>query len=527
MLQLQRPRLKAGSAAPHGACRDIGPLDNPLPPLIGKGSAMGFSQPSLTDPSPRTHTLYIGGAWSEPDAGTMLDVVNPATEAVLTQVALGSGADVDRAVAAARSALPAWSATSPADRKALLEQIHQVYSSRLQELADTISAEMGAPKQLALLAQAGSGLAHLSTAIELLDSFEFTEQRGTSIIVHEPIGVCGLITPWNWPANQIMCKVAPAIAAGCTMVLKPSEVTPLNALLLTEIFDEAGVPAGVFNLVIGDGPTVGAAISAHPDIDMVSFTGSTRAGVAVAQAAAPSVKRVTQELGGKSANIILRDADLERAVKRGVLGCFQNSGQSCNAPTRMLVNVDQYDEAVEFAAATARKVTVGDPNDDSTSLGPVASQLQFDKVQMMIQAGIDEGATVIAGGMGRPEGLTNGYFVRPTVFANVTNDMRIAREEIFGPVLVMIPYADEDEAVAIANDTEYGLSGYVQAGDVAHAAEVGARIRAGEVHLNGAGPDFAAPFGGYKQSGNGREWGAEGMAEFLETKSLLGANPQQ
>ena len=486
---------------------------------------MSFSQPPLSDSSPRTYTLYIDGEWSEPVDAAMLDVVNPSTEAVITQVALGSATDVDRAVLAARAALPAWSSTHPSERQALLQRIHEVYTSRLQDLAETISAEMGAPKQLSLLAQAGSGLAHLAATIELLNTFEFTEQRGTSTIRHEPIGVCGMITPWNWPANQIMCKVAPALAAGCTMVLKPSEVTPLNALLITEIFDEAGLPPGVFNLVVGDGPTVGAAISAHPDIDMVSFTGSTRAGIAVAEAAAPSVKRVTQELGGKSPNIILRDADLARAVKRGVLGCFQNSGQSCNAPTRMLVQADQYAEAVEFAASVAAGVNFGDPNDDLTTIGPVASELQFDRVQTLIQAGIDEGATVIAGGMGRPDGIAHGFYVRPTVFADVTNDMRIAREEIFGPVLVMIPYETEDEAIAIANDTDYGLSGYVQAGDTAHAAEVGARIRAGEIHLNGAGPDFFAPFGGYKQSGNGREWGAEGLGEFLETKAMLGAHP--
>jgi aldehyde dehydrogenase (NAD+) len=340
--------------------------------------------------------------------------------------------------------------------------------------------------------------------------------------VREPIGVCGLITPWNWPVNQIMCKVAPALAAGCTMVLKPTEIAPLNAIILAEIFHEAGVPAGVFNLVNGDGPNVGAAIASHPEVDMVSFTGSTRAGVQVAIAAAPTVKRVAQELGGKSANLILDDADLEKAVAGGVQGCAMNSGQSCNAPTRMLVPASRHDEAVAIAKAAVANVKVGAPATEGTTIGPVVSETQWKKIQGLIQKGIDEGATLVAGGVGRPEGLTRGYYVRPTIFANVTNDMTIAREEIFGPVLAILPYRDEEEAIRIANDTPYGLSGYVMSGDLDRARRVALRLRTGNVHLNGAGPDFTAPFGGYKQSGNGREWGRFGFEEFLEVKAVMG-----
>jgi aldehyde dehydrogenase (NAD+) len=342
------------------------------------------------------------------------------------------------------------------------------------------------------------------------------------MIVREPIGVCGLITPWNWPINQIACKVAPAIAAGCTMVLKPSEIAPMNAMLFAQVMDEAGVPPGVFNLVNGDGPTVGEAMSSHPGIDMMSFTGSTRAGVAVAKAAADTVKRVTQELGGKSANIILEDADLTKAVSGGVLNCFSNSGQSCNAPTRMFVPKGMQDQAIAIAKATAEKVKVGDPFQDGTNLGPVVSEVQYNKIQALIKKGIDEGATLVTGGLGRPEGLNRGYYVRPTVFANVRNDMTIAREEIFGPVLSILPYASEAEAIAMANDTPYGLSAYVQSGSIDHARKVGSRLRSGNVHLNGAGPDFGAPFGGYKQSGNGREWGEFGLHDFLEVKAVLG-----
>jgi aldehyde dehydrogenase (NAD+) len=408
------------------------------------------------------------------------------------------------------------------DRLALLTRIVEVYKSKMDEMAQTISQEMGAPISLSRAAQAPAGLAHLLEIVKVLGHFKFEELHGSTLMRKEPIGVCGLITPWNWPMNQVVCKVAPALAAGCTMVLKPSELAPLSAYLFTEILHEAGVPPGVFNLVNGDGPTVGAAISSHPDIAMVSFTGSTRAGVAVATAAAPSVKRVTQELGGKSANIILGDADLANAVKEGVQTCFRNSGQSCNAPTRMLVPRSKMVEAIEVARQVADGTKVGDPFAEGTHLGPLVSQLQFEKVQGLITKGIEEGATLVAGGPGRPDGLTKGYFVKPTVFANVHNDMTIAREEIFGPVLCIIPYENEDDAVQIANDTPYGLSGFVTSGDIQRARRVAKRIRAGNVHINGARVDFGGCFGGYKQSGNGREWGEAGLEEFLELKAVFG-----
>ena len=467
--------------------------------------------------------FYIDGRWVEPLGKKTIDVVNPATEEVIGRVSLGAKEDVDRAVAAARKAFPKWSQTTKEQRIALIEKIQACYQERLGDLAATVSSEMGAPKWLANAAQAPVGMAHIVQALQVLKGFEFEEKRGTTKIVKEPVGVCGFITPWNWPINQIMCKVMPALAAGCTMVLKPSEVTPLNAIILTEVFDKAGVPAGVFNLVNGDGPTVGSAIAAHPEIDMVSFTGSTRAGVQVAKNAADTVKRVTQELGGKSANIVLEDADLAKAVKGGVQGCFMNSGQSCNAPTRMFVPASKHAEALKIAKAVAEAVLVGDPASDKQVLGPVASKMQFDKIQGLIQKGIDEGAELVAGGVGRPAGLDKGYFVKPTVFGNVRNNMTIAREEIFGPVLCILPYQSEEEAIALANDTPYGLSGYVQSADVKHAENVAKQLRTGSVHINGAGPDFAAPFGGYKQSGNGREWGAEGFEEFLETKAVMGA----
>ncbi|MEC8332280.1 MAG: aldehyde dehydrogenase family protein, partial [Pseudomonadota bacterium] len=372
-------------------------------------------------------------------------------------------------------------------------------------------------------AQVGSGMGHFMTALKILEDFEFEEIRGSTRIVKESAGVCGFITPWNWPLNQIACKVAPAIAAGCTMVLKPSEIAPISAYILAEVIAESGLPAGVFNLVNGDGPAVGSAISAHPDIDLVSFTGSTRAGREVARDAADGIKRVTQELGGKSANIILEDvADFAKAVGGGVASCFGNSGQSCNAPTRMLVPAARMAEAIEVAKVAAAKAIVGDPQDDTTKLGPVVSEMQYTKIQGLIAKGVEEGAELIAGGTGRPEGLDKGYYVQPTVFANVTNDMTIAREEIFGPVLSIIAYQDEEDAVRIANDTDYGLSGYVS-GEASHAQAVALKLRTGNVHINGAGPDFAAPFGGYKQSGNGREWGIEGFEEFLETKAIMGA----
>jgi len=466
--------------------------------------------------------FYINGKWVDPVQPKTMDVINPATEEVVGRISLGSAADVDKAVAAARTAFETFGHSSREERIALLERIIGTYQAHMGEMAETISLEMGAPMWLANAAQAPAALAHLMQALEVLKNYEFVENRGTTRILHEPIGVCGFITPWNWPVNQIACKVAPALAAGCTMVLKPTEIAPLNGVLFAQIMHEAGVPAGVFNLINGDGPTVGAAIAAHPGIDMVSFTGSTRAGTQVAKAAADSVKRVAQELGGKSPNIILEDADFERAVEGGVRTCFTNSGQSCNAPTRMLVPRSRHAEAVAIAKAAAESTKVGDPRTEGTTIGPVVSKAQFDKIQRLIESGIKEGAELVTGGPGRPEGMTRGYYVRPTVFANVRNDMTVAREEIFGPVLCILPYENEDDAVRIANDTVYGLSSYVSSGDPNRALRIASRLRAGNVHLNGAGPDFNAPFGGYKQSGNGREWGIYGFEEFLETKAVLG-----
>ncbi len=466
--------------------------------------------------------FYIDGRWVDPVERHDFPVVDPATEEEIATISLGSRADVDRAVGAARRAFASYAETTPAERSALLQRIIAVYQARYEEMADAISREMGAPLWLARSAQAAAGLGHLLEMVNVLASFPFEEPRGTTLMRREPIGVCGLITPWNWPINQIACKVAPALAAGCTMVLKPSEIAPLSGYLFAQMLHEAGVPAGVFNLVNGDGPTVGAALAAHPDVDMVSFTGSTRAGVAVAMAAAPTVKRVTQELGGKSANIILDDADLEQAVTAGVQACFLNTGQSCNAPTRMLVPRSKVGAAVAAAKRAAESTTVGDPRAEGTTIGPLASRAQFEKVQRLIAQGIAEGAELVTGGLGRPEHLARGYFVKPTVFANVRNDMTIAREEIFGPVLAIIPYADEADAIRIANDTPYGLSGYVTSGDLERARRVARQIRSGNVHVNGAQPDLGAAFGGYKQSGNGREWGAAGLAEFLELKAIFG-----
>ncbi len=466
--------------------------------------------------------FYIGGTWVEPSTADTLDVVNPATEEVIGAIAMGAQDDADAAVAAAKAAFESFSATSREERVALLERICAGYAARAADLAAIVSAEMGAPMSLAVQAQVPSGLAHLSTMGKILANFEFETDLGSSLLVREPVGVCAFITPWNWPLNQIACKVAPALAAGCTMVLKPSEVAPLNALIFAEILHDAGVPPGVFNLVNGAGPVVGAALSSHPDVDMVSFTGSTRAGVEVARNAAPTVKRVAQELGGKSANIILDDADFGRAVSRGVFAVCNNTGQSCNAPTRMLVPHSRMDEAAEIAAAAAKKVAVGDPAVEGTGIGPAVSAAQFDKIQRLIETGIDEGARLAVGGPGRPEGLERGYYVRPTVFSHASNDLVVAREEIFGPVLVLIGYEDDDDAVRIANDTPYGLAGYVSAGDPARGRAVARRIRSGQVNLNGARPDFRVPFGGYKQSGNGREWGRHGFEEFLEVKAILG-----
>ncbi len=466
--------------------------------------------------------FYIDGKWVDPVSPKTEDVINPASEEVIARVSLGSKADVDKAVAAARRAFETFSRTTKEERLALLQKILEAYQNRYGDIVEAISKEMGAPLGLSKNAQAAMGIAHVSQAMKVLKDFQFEKVTGTTAVVREPVGVVGMITPWNWPINQIACKVAPAIAAGCTMVLKPSEVAPLNAIIFAEVMDAAGVPPGVFNLVNGDGPTVGEAMSNHPGIDMMSFTGSTRAGIAVAKAAANTVKRVAQELGGKSANIVLDDADLQKAVVGGVMNMFSNSGQSCNAPSRMFVPRAKQEQAMAIAKATAEKVKVGDPFAEGTTMGPVVSEVQFNKIQALIQKGIDEGATVVTGGVGRPEGLNRGYFVRPTVFANVTNDMTIAREEIFGPVLAMLPYDSEEEAIAQANDTVYGLSGYVQSGSIEHARKVASRLRTGNVHLNGAGVDLNAPFGGYKQSGTGREWGEFGFEEFLEIKAVLG-----
>lgn len=466
--------------------------------------------------------FYIDGAWVTPPGRRELAVINPATEQEVGKIMLGTAEDVNVAVKAARAAFETYSQTTREERVALLERIIKVYQARMKDIALAISDEMGAPMKFALNAQAGSGLGHFMSTLAALKEFEFEETLGTTQIRREPVGVCGLITPWNWPLNQIGCKVAPALAAGCTMVLKPSEVAPLSAHIFAEVMHEAGVPKGVFNMIDGDGPTVGEALSRHPDIDMMSFTGSTRAGVQVAKAAAETVKRVSQELGGKSANIILEDADLNAAVKSGVLSMMSNTGQSCNAPSRMLVPKKLYEEAVNIAKSVAAKPVVGDPKKDGVTMGPVANKTQFEKIQRLLQTGLDEGATAVIGGPGRPEGIDKGYFIKPTVFANVNNNMTIAREEIFGPVLVMIPYETEEEAVRIANDTVYGLSGYVYSGDIEHARKVARRLRTGMVHLNGASTDINAPFGGYKQSGNGREWGKEGLKEFLEVKAVMG-----
>ncbi len=466
--------------------------------------------------------FYIDGQWVEPSDPKPFDVINPANEQVIGQIMMGNKDDVNKAVAAAKKAFASFSQTTVKERLDLIDAILAAYGKRSEEIAETISKEMGAPMWLSKAAQAAMGMAHLGKIREVLASYEFERAQGSTMIRKEPVGVCALITPWNWPINQIACKVAPAIAAGCTMVLKPSEVAPLNAALWAEILDDAGVPAGVFNLVNGDGPTVGETLSSHPDIDMVSFTGSTRAGTQVAIAAAPTVKRVCQELGGKSANIILDDADFEKSVAHGVQSCFMNSGQSCNAPTRMLVPAKRHDEVVQIAKAAAAKVKVGDPTAGDTTIGPVVSEVQFNKIQGLIEKAIAEGAELVAGGPGKPDGLNAGYYVKPTIFANVTNDMTIAREEVFGPVLSILKYDSEEEAIEIANDTVYGLSGYVQSGDVEHARRVASQLRTGNVHLNGAGPDLGAPFGGYKQSGNGREWGEYGFEDFLETKAVLG-----
>lgn len=469
--------------------------------------------------------FYIDGRWVNPVRPNTFDVENPATERASGKISLGSAADVDVAVTAARRAFSGWAQSTREQRLDLLQAILAEYQKRAGDLADAVTEEIGAPPSLAAGPQVFLGIGHLTTAIDVLKNFPFSEQRGATLIAKEPIGVCGLITPWNWPINQVAVKVYPALATGCTVILKPSEVAPYSPYIFAEILAAAGVPPGVFNLINGDGAGVGVALASHPDIDMVSFTGSTRAGVEVARNAAPTVKRVTQELGGKSPNIVLDDGGFAEGVRAGVANMMPNSGQSCNAPSRMLVPNSRMDEAITIAREAAEQVRVGSP-DDATAIGPVASRAQFDKVQRLIQRGIDEGATVIAGGPGRPAGLDKGYFVQPTVFANVTNDMTIAREEIFGPVLCILGYHDIDHAVELANDTDYGLAGFVSGEDLDKAREVARKIRAGWVTINHAF-DMNAPFGGYKHSGNGREWSDFGFHEYLEVKSILGYAPDK
>ncbi len=466
--------------------------------------------------------FYIDGQWVDPVARNDFNVYNPATEDVCATISLGSSKDVDIAVSAAKHAFQSFSRTDRSERIELLESCVAAYKKNYATMAECIREEMGAPQSLASGTQAYLGQVHLEEAIKILKDFKFEEECGTTRIFKEPIGVCGMITPWNWPANQIACKVAPALAVGCTMILKPSEVAPLSGYIFAEIMHEAGVPDGVFNLVNGDGEGVGTALSRHPDVELISFTGSTRAGSLVSQNAAPTVKRVTLELGGKSPNIILDDANLEDAVTRGISQMYLNTGQSCNAPSRMLVPVNKLSEAEEIAKKVTQAVKVGDPQDECTTMGPAVSEVQFNKIQGLIAKGIQEGAKLVVGGTGRPEGINTGYFVRPTVFSEANNEMTIAREEIFGPVLTMIPYETEDEAIDIANDTAYGLAGYVQSGDMSHARDVASRIRAGNVDINGAFCGFSAPFGGYKQSGNGREWGGHGFEEYLEVKAVGG-----
>ena len=466
--------------------------------------------------------FYIDGAWVDPAVPSTLGIVNPATEETFAQVSLGSRSDVDRAVKAARRAFATYSVTSVEQRLSWLQKIIEGFRARLPELARMMTLEMGAPITFATQRQATVALFHFEEAARVLAAYKFEERMGNGIIRREPIGVCGLITPWNWPLNQVASKTAPALATGCTVVLKPSEIAPLSAMLLAEIIDDAGLPAGAFNLVNGDGPSVGEAIASHPEIDMVSFTGSTAAGIRVAKLAADTVKRVAQELGGKSANIILADADLKTAVIEGVHACYTNGGQNCQSPTRMLIPRVQRDAAFAAARAAVGSIRLGDPLDPGSTMGPLVSQAQFEKVQDLIQSGVDEGATLVAGGTGRPSELNRGYYVRPTVFGDVTPQMKIAREEIFGPVLSIMSYDTEDEAIEIANDTPFGLAGFVQSSDPARARAVANRIRAGRVYLNGAPFDRSLPFGGYKQSGNGREFGVFGFEEYLEVKAILG-----
>ena len=467
--------------------------------------------------------FYINGSWVKPNGVETLDVINPASEEKVTKISLGTANHVNEAVAAARTAFETYSQTPVEQRIDLLTTIREIYKRRLDDVADAIQTEMGAPTYLAKGAQAMVGLGHLKAAIRSLTNHNFEYEHGNFIIRHEPIGVCGLITPWNWPVNQVVSKLAPCLAAGCTAILKPSEIAPLSSMVIAEILDEAKVPAGVFNLINGMGPVVGEAMSAHPDIDMMSFTGSTRGGVAVAKASADSVKRVSQELGGKSANIILDDANFEGSIRAGVDSCMSNTGQSCNAPTRMLVPASRKDDAYSIAKDAAEKVIAGDPKKEETTIGPLVSDVQYKKVQNLIQKGIDEGAELLIGGTGKPDGLEKGYYAKPTVFGNVENDMAISKEEIFGPVLSMLTYENIDDAVAIANDTEYGLAAYVSGEDKETLTSIARRLRAGQIHVNYGSGGADAPFGGYKQSGNGREKAEWGLEEFLEVKAIMGA----
>ena len=466
--------------------------------------------------------FYINGSWVDPTEKKTIEVINPANEEVCAHISLGNEADVNKAVEAASAAFKTFSVTTKNERLDILDSVISSYKKYHNDLADAVTEEMGAPSKLSVQAQAGAGIGHIIEAAKVLKTFDFEESMSPHKVFKEPIGVCAMITPWNWPLNQITCKVAPALAVGCTMILKPSEVAPLSAYIFTKIIDEAGLPDGVFNMINGDGPGVGTALSKHPGIDMVSFTGSTRAGTLVAQNAAPTVKRISQELGGKSPNIILEDADLEKAVKGGVMHMYNNSGQSCNAPSRMLVPSAKLAEAEEIAAEVSKKVVVGDPKAEGTTMGPVVSEVQFEKIQGLIEKGISEGAKLVTGGPGRPDGLNQGFYVRPTVFSEANNDMTISREEIFGPVLTMIPYDSEEEAIQIANDTEYGLAAYVQSSDLEKARKIASKLRAGNINLNGAGQTPNLPFGGYKKSGNGREWGAHGFADYLEIKAVAG-----
>ena len=468
--------------------------------------------------------FYIDGQWVDPIQGTDFQVINPATESTAGVISMGGVKDVERAVTAARRAFDSYSQSTPQDRLELLKKVLANYKKRYADVAAAISEEMGAPMSLAKGGQAGVGVGHLMAMIEVLQRFKFEERQGPARLVHEPVGVCALITPWNWPINQVAAKVVPALAAGCTMVLKPSEYSPFSAMIWAQVMHDSGVPAGVFNLINGDGPVVGAALASHPQVDMVSFTGSTRAGTEVARVAAATVKRVHQELGGKSPNVLLDDADFDKAVKASVLHVMENTGQSCNAPTRMLVPRARLSAVEALAKSVAESVVVGDPKADTTTMGPVVSKIQYDRVEGYIGKGIAEGAKLITGGEGRPAGLTKGYFVKPTIFSNVNNDMTIAREEIFGPVLCILPYDSEEQAIQIANDTPYGLAGYVWSKDLAHANKVGSRIRAGRVTVNGASGDMQTPFGGFKASGNGREWGEYGLRDFLEVKAMIGAD---